>query len=229
MNKKGIELIGLNSTGSYSHEKSTLHEKSLIQKAGPLILGLSLALGTGSTQLAKPYCQEQPNIPSSNVQLQRVLKSDVLTSLSITPHEQLNQIKRLMGLNILEIASILLVTRPTVYGWIESKKIGIRKNNQERLNSIYEISKSWKSKGLGRVENYLHKPIGVENISLFDLLKSDTLNLSKIYNYLDNIAQIMLKQRLDDKAHESALRKHGFRAISKEEMKDRLDNTDFLG
>lgn len=231
MNKDGTCLTGFNPTGSFLHNGPIFQEKSLIQyglKAGPVILGISLALGTGSSQLPKPYLLEQPRTSFAETQPDQVLKHDVLAGLSISPNEQLNQIKRIMGLNILELAAVLQVTRPTVYDWIDSKKTSIRKSNYERLNSIYEISQTWKKKGLGRIENYLHKPIGVPNRSLFDLLKSNTLNLDEIFSYLNNIAEIILKQRSENKAHEDLLRTHGFTPLNFEDIKDRLDNSDFL-
>lgn len=156
------------------------------------------------------------------------LESSIANSIEARPvYEQLAQVKQCLGLNILELASILQVSRPTVYGWIESRKT-IRKKNQERLNSIYEISKAWSSKHIGRLGSHLHKPIGASNISLFDLLKSNNLNLNKIQLYLNTIAQTILKKRQEDEAQEALLIQHGFEPTSKEDMEDRLHDIDFL-
>lgn len=144
-------------------------------------------------------------------------------------YEQIKQLKISMGFNILELAAILNVSRPTIYDWIESKKTTIHKKNQKRLNLIYEISKTWESKNIGQLGGYLHKPLGATNVSLFDLLKSDNLNLSAIDSYLDSIAQTKLKKRQTDEAHEALLKKHGFEPISKEDMEERLNDINFWG
>ncbi len=140
----------------------------------------------------------------------------------------LTKIKLTLGINILELASMLQVSRPAIFEWTESKKITIDEKTQERVTRIYKISEEWKAKGVGRLGSYLHRPIGILNVSLFDLLKSDDLNLTEIDHHLNTIARAMLKKRKKDEAHEALLRKHGFEAVSKEDMDDRLIDIDFL-
>lgn len=191
-----------------------------------------LMTSTGATQQSQYQWSELSETIITEAQLQQSITQGKLSTLG-TPemqpfNEQLTQVKQSMGLNILELAAILQVSRPTIYGWIESKEIKIHKKNQERLNSLYEIGKTWEGKHLGRLGSYLHKPLGAANISLFALLKSGRLNLDKIHHYLDNIAQLIVTKRQADEAHENLLRKHGFEPMSKKEMADRLNDIDSL-
>lgn len=182
------------------------------------------------TQYHFSFAQEDEiNFSNTQFQQEASLESFIANSRKfMSVYEQLIQAKQSLGLNILELALILQVSRPTVYGWIETNEIKLRKKNQERLNILYEIGKFWKTKQLGHLCNYLHKPLDKTNASLFTLLKSDRLNLDKIYHGLDIISQFIMTKHKKDKAHEALLKKHGFEPISKEDMEDRLNDIDFL-
>ncbi|WP_438967021.1 hypothetical protein [Flavobacterium sp.] len=146
----------------------------------------------------------------------------------VAVNTQLKQLKRYLGLNILELAAILRVSRPTIYKWMETEEINVRQVNQERLNRLYEIGKAWKAKKLGRLGSYLHKPLGQSSISLFSLLKRSRLYSGEINRYLDNIAQLIIAKRQENEAHEALLKKHGFEPMSKEDMEDSLNDIDFM-
>ena len=208
-------------------------KESIIQSIIPFALGIPLALGTGATQPDQYHWPGQWETIITEIQL----KEGMVDAPSITTgfpemlpaaHEQLSRIKQIMGLNILEIAAILQVSRPTVYDWLESKQTRIHKENQNRLNSIYAVCKTWEANDLGCLGSHLHKPAGTENVSLFDLLKSDSLNMNEINRYLDNIAKLISRKRQEDQAHEALLKKHGFEPTSKEEIEYRLNYITFL-
>ena len=198
-----------------------------------VVFGSLLFLGTGASLLNQYLLPDQKETIITEALLQQKFASNFSFPSQITEiqntYEQIKQLKISMGFNILELAAILRVSRPTIYNWIESKKTTIHKKNQKRLNRIYKISKAWESKNIGHLGNYLHKPLGSTNVSLFDLLKSDNLNLGKIDSYLDGIAQAKLKKRQTDEAHEALLKKHGFEPISKEDMEERLNDINFWG
>ncbi len=141
--------------------------------------------------------------------------------------EQLAAIQKVLGLNRLALASVLQVSRPTLYEWLNSKKSTLHKKNQERLDSLYEISKKWKCKNLGLVNGYLHKPIGAAQHSLFSLLKSDELNISEINKSLTEIETFITKKQKKDKLHEALLLQHGFEPVSQEKIQNNLDDLFF--
>lgn len=158
---------------------------------------------------------------------QKSLQKSAESFLDKTVSEKIEHIGATLGVNILELAAILGVSRPTIYEWMETKEVTMRKKNQDRLNTIYEISNRWKDKNVGVLTYYLHKSLNTSNRTLFDLLKDDNLDIANISHYLDNIAQIILKKREANEAEETLLKKHGFKPVSSEDMEDRLNDIDF--
>jgi len=217
-------LTNLTATGSPSNENLN-RGKGIIARI-TTVGCLALTLGTGATQIVPNNWFTSSEATLTESQLYQN-KTTFLESF-FSAHEQLTQIKQQMGLNILELAMIFQVSRPTVYKWLESKEGTIRKKNQIRLKSIYEICKIWNTKNLGRLGSYLHKPIGMANISLFSLLKNNILNLDEINSYINNIAQTIVQKRQIEEAHELLLKQHAFEPTKKEDMEDRLIDIDFL-
>lgn len=186
-----------------------------------------LLMGTGAMQANQYYLPGQNEVVISEAQLQQSATQTASTEI-VSVNAQLKQLKRYLGLNILELAAILQVSRPTIYKWMETEDVNLRQAHQGRLNRLYEIGKIWKAKQLGGLGGYLHKPLGQSSISLFSLLKCSRLCSSRINRYLDNIAQLMLAKRQEDEAHEVLLKKHGFEPMSKEDMEDSLNDIDFM-
>lgn len=215
---------------SFSHyENAQPLGSGLIQyssKALPLMLGLSLMFGTGSTQIFRTSDEKETILTEAQL-LQELAYTSSLRNVVPSSSQQLLEIKHTMGLNILEMAAILHVSRPSIYDWLESK-ITIRNNNQKRIDSLYQICNLWKIKGLPRLGSFLHKKIGANNLSLFDLLKNENLNRKEINKSLETIAQAILQKKQDEKVHKDLLRKHSFEPVNKEDMEDRLNDLHFL-
>jgi hypothetical protein len=146
----------------------------------------------------------------------------------LNSYQQIMEIKQSMGLNILDLAAVLNVSRPTVYSWLETEGIAIRKQNESRINLLYQISEYWRNKNEGQLGSYLYKEVDDSNLSLFRLLKNKNLDLKKVYSRLDGIAQNKLNKRNKEIAHKALLKQHGFKPISAEEMNERLDEIHFL-
>lgn len=195
-------------------------------KALPLMLGISLMFGTGSTQMFRISDEKEITLTEAQLRQELAYHSSIRSIIS-SPSQQLIEIKQIMGLNILEMAAILHVSRPTIYGWLESN-IAIRNNNQSRIDNLYGICSLWKLKKLHRLGSFLHKKMGENNLSLFDLLKNKILNHAKINEYLDMIAQAILQKKQADQAYEDTLRKHSFKALNKADMDDQLNDIQFL-
>ncbi len=189
-------------------------------------LGFLLLLETGSTQFFRAPDEKETIFTVSE------LRQEWAYSLStkdfiISSSQQLAEIKQNMGFNIIEMAAILHVSRPTIYDWFVSTNT-IRNNNQTRIDVLYEVCKKWKSKGLHRLGSFLHKKIGENNMSLFDLLKNEVLNQKEIGRYIDTIAQAILQKKQDDEAYEDLLKKHYFEPVDKKDMDNRLNDIHFL-
>jgi hypothetical protein len=140
----------------------------------------------------------------------------------ICPREQINDLRKCMGLNISEIAEILHNTRTTIYEWLNTDNPNLRPENQERLDQIHKICLYWKKKDLGRLSGYTHK-ITLEDQSLFHLLITDIIHEKIIYRVLDSIANTILNARKQESQREENLKQQGFKELNKKERKNNLD------
>ena len=141
----------------------------------------------------------------------------------ISPKEQINSLRKFMGLNVSEIAEILQHTRTTVYEWLKSNNPKLRPANQARLEQVYKICVYWEEKKLGRLNSYTRKAI-IEDQSLFNLLSKDIINQALIYKALDCIANHILTMREKESTHENLLKSQGFKETNKDERRNNLDD-----
>ncbi|MBY0545543.1 MAG: hypothetical protein K2Q14_08385 [Gammaproteobacteria bacterium] len=141
--------------------------------------------------------------------------------------EKLIILKKMLGLNILEMAAIFKVSRPTIYDWLENET-EIHQTNKERINTICEFFKNWDKKTAGRLSNYLHKPLGNNNVSLFNLLKNEQLNEKEIAPLIVTISELILAEQERSRAHDAWLISKGFKLATREEIAERMDDIRFL-
>lgn len=139
---------------------------------------------------------------------------------------QLDNLRKKMGLNISEIAAMLLVSRPTIYEWIDLEN-KLRKSNQTRLDNIYDLCLYWEKKNLGHLGIYLYRKIGNQQDSLFSMLSKKALNKEQICFVLDQVGEVIADAQKKRAAHDELLKKHGFEEISKEELHDRFERLVF--
>ncbi len=146
----------------------------------------------------------------------------------VSSREKLQDLKQILELNVLELAAVLQVSRPTIYEWQNTEEIKLHSKNQERLNNLFAVSEAWKVKQAGSLGSYLHKTINQYKKSLFSLLTSEYLDLKKINQYLDDLATHLRAKQDKDRAHDALLKEHGFEPISKDDRGDRIDDIDFM-
>jgi hypothetical protein len=132
----------------------------------------------------------------------------VFTSLdktqAILPKEKLEALRKYMGFNISEIASILQIQRPTVYEWLGTDNPKLRKSNRKRLNAIYEICEKWHQTRVGRLGQYVRRAI-YKNKSLFDLLSEENLNYEIIYEAMGHLEKIIKDAATNKTIHKRSL------------------------
>ncbi len=126
----------------------------------------------------------------------------------LSPKKQINDLRKNIGFNISEIAAILHVQRPTIYGWLESNRAMPRKINQKRLNEIYNICEKWFQKNLEHINCYLDRPIH-NGQSLLDLLTKKNLNSKIIYAAFEQLEKIIKEDDSDLEQHNNFIKKHG--------------------
>ena len=112
-----------------------------------------------------------------------------MTIISI--QEQIDNLQFRMGLNISEIAKIMLVTRSTIYNWIKYMSL-INRKNQIRLDLIHSICEKWEKKNVGILGQYKYKKPRGTNKHLIDLLCEPHINIIEVISLLDEIAKKLL-------------------------------------
>lgn len=226
MNTATVNFYDVESTGKLHGE--SVDRTGSINQHYPKVFSAVMVIGM--TLLGSPhdYFQKTELLCTESQIKQEVysFQSNILIFLSAK--EQLSQVKKVMGLNISEMAAILLVSRPTIYDWLESQEPNIRKKHIERLTSLTQVCNEWKKKNIGRLGSYLHKQFNNENSSLFNLLTKESLDTKKVNDCLDNIAVILGTKKQKAKMQEKILQEHGFEPISNEDRDDRLNDIEFL-
>lgn len=131
--------------------------------------------------------------------------------------DQIDLIRKSMGLSISDIATVLHVSRPTVYQWLDAE-ISVRDNHQERLNDIYEICLFWRKKKIGSLNVYLYKKPNNASKSLIEILTEDQLDKDKIHYLLNQIEQLILIRKSRKDTNKKLLKQHGFEEVDEEEL-----------
>lgn len=132
-------------------------------------------------------------------------------------NNQIDSLRKVMGLNISDIAAVLHVSRPTVYQWLASE-VSIRNSHQERLNDIYDICLFWSRKKVGGLTAYLHKRMNNSSKSLIEVLADDRLDKNKIHYLLNQIEQSILLRKDMKSKNEILLKQYGFEDVSEDEL-----------
>jgi len=156
---------------------------------------------------------------NSRLSLERLIREE---SKVISAKTQIDALRKKMGLNMSEIASIMNVSRQSIYDWIGGAS-KLRREHQEKLDALSDICSLWSQKNLGRLGSYLYKKVNSENESLFELFQDKNFNKEYIVQILEKIEQAKMSHRRNVESHKSNLRKYGFEEISEEEMEKNLD------
>lgn len=103
------------------------------------------------------------------------------------PSRCLAVIRAAFPLQILQIAEILVVSRPTIYAWIGGEQQP-QSRCQARLNQVYALAEFWNEQS--------HLPLPVESlispdqtgISIMDMLKAGSIDTARIKQRLSGLA-----------------------------------------
>lgn len=93
--------------------------------------------------------------------------SEVESNVELGPEESLLFIKELMELSLSDLAKLFVVTRPTVYAWLNGKEPS--KKDFIKIQYFQGIAKEIKRLKIDRIDVLIHRPI-FGNKSFFDLI-----------------------------------------------------------
>ena len=139
-----------------------------------------------------------------------------------TPYtvEQLSDFRKILGLNVSELANVLRGQRPTIYQWQRGNKL--RPKNAHRLGELHTLAVQYRDKGISNASRYLHVPQDGAP-SLFDLLNADILDKQAITSVLDKVLARQARSSTLRKRTSAAVEKHGFEDVSPEEQDANLE------
>lgn len=188
------------------------------------LLGIGIVLGTGAVNPAIPAAITS-SVPAFVVSAQPLKASKSFEVLS--PAEQIIAIRSLLGLNVLELASILRVQRPTVYSW-QSGTATPHYDNSSRLRYIHELALRWSRMCSEPIGDWVRKPLDNGGRTLVMLLSTETIDEPMVVH-----AFASLKTKLEDESKNfigvrERARRFGYKDRSKARQESALDRETLL-
>jgi DNA-binding transcriptional regulator YiaG len=119
-----------------------------------------------------------------------------------SPAEHVTNIRNTFAINMSDLASILGVTRPTVYAWLEGQEP--KAEAVIRIQQLSHTADKIRQANIARLDKMVHRPI-LSGRSLLDILKADE-NPSEALTKLKAIADKEAKTRREPKGSGKNLR-----------------------
>ncbi|MHB1236071.1 MAG: helix-turn-helix domain-containing protein [Gallionella sp.] len=112
--------------------------------------------------------------------------------------ERLVAIKAALGLNMSQLASVLKVSRQTVYNWEDGGEM--QDENRARMVLLEELAELWKSLCNWTAQKYLNAPIGKTGATLLTLLSAVNLDQAEAKLAIKAVADKVNETRTRAKA-----------------------------
>ena len=163
----------------------------------------------------------QSNIRIGGSAIARVPTIDYIESGSaeisiISVEEKISLFKKMFSLSVVDLASILDVSRPAVYQWLNG---AVPKDDTlYRINTFYSLAKRMKSNGIFISKMDLKSSCS-KGLSLFDLLSSKNLSESEIWRSINSFKSMGGKPR----SIASVLKAKGFPELRDDDHKKGID------
>ena len=106
--------------------------------------------------------------------------------------EALAYIQHHLSLNISALATVLRISRPTVYSWFRDES-QLHTHNASRVAQLYEIAQCWCEMSSTELGPYLKRPLP-QGGTIFDILSAEALLPLSIQRGLQTCAQMMNRE-----------------------------------
>jgi len=188
----------------------------------PIALGVQLLIGTAGTggimtahstvELLNRVHYPYIHVESSRAKQVNV-RSDVGHSSTLSPAEHVANIRDVFAMNMSDLASVLGITRPTVYAWLTGQEP--KREAVIRIQKLSRAADQFNRANIIRLDKLVHRPI-LNGRSLLDILKTDEdpiADLATLKAIADKEAQIRREPKgsgknlrsLDDVLSESSV------------------------
>jgi len=155
-------------------------EPKILQEPSPAVF---IQAGTGGWITSETFDRLYVSIKEVKRNFETSHTTTTIDSRS--PHEQLNGIRDVFGLNISELANILGITRPTVYSWLQGQNL--KPEALSKIARLASVGTHIKILNIKRIDTFLHRPI-FNGHSLYDKLKNDDEDLIESLKVLQDIS-----------------------------------------
>jgi hypothetical protein len=188
------------------------------------LLGIGILLGTGAVNpaLAASIAGSVPAFVVSGQPLKAAKRFEVLS-----PAEQIIAIRSLLGLNVLELASILRVQRPTVYSW-QSGTATPHYDNSSRLRYINELALRWSRTCSEPIGDWVRRPLDDGGRTLVLLLSAESIDETIIVQAFGCLKTKLEEESKDFIGVRERARRFGYKDRSKAKQETSLDRETLL-
>ncbi len=144
------------------------------------------ALGTGGVQVVD---WSRANARTGPFTIVRERSSEA----ALTTADRVLLLRRWLSLSVAEAARVLHVQRPTVYSWQDGKAPAAPKN-LERLRTVFELAREWRTLSGTSVGNYRKEPLGPGGRTLMDLLSAEEISRPRVLETMNRIVEASTRQ-----------------------------------
>lgn len=159
--------------------------------AGAFALGL--AVGTGGAVTVPTITELARNIQSTSVAWQCFTPARRSEEEALTPAEQVVTIQQTLSLTLSDLASVLRVSRPTVYKWLRTDAT-LHAQNIARIGEVFKAARRWRTSSDSRPREFVRTPIVGEQ-SVVDMLSMEQIDINKLDVAFARIDEAMQRQR----------------------------------
>ncbi len=107
---------------------------------------------------------------------------------SLDTADAVASIRAALSLQVKELATVLGVTRPTIYTWLRNDEKP-QSHNRRRISQLHKFAKTWDSMSSKPVGAAVRNEIGIDGNSLVDMLANEQLDEADIILRMQKLAE----------------------------------------
>lgn len=162
----------------------------------PVLVALPMSLGTHchawQTEVLRnlgPLSREATSWHTVQYEQQEVTQLGVTHEVSASQRrvDRLVGIQATLGLPVQVLATILRISRPALYKWLDVEdEVQPQADNRERLVAIERIAHEWRARSASTLSSVAYEPLA-NGQTIIDILTTDALDEAHIVDALDEL------------------------------------------